>query len=167
MLFWKTKRRNPQSLPYIEATIEDIRRAVMKYEDEMPAPINRMSLRQQDGSLDLSRLQRYLGGQSEQKFYLSRETYEIFPEHERHIPHYLDTVQVAVDDYVNTTGQLPLVENSTEYEVDCYRLVRENYLREVPTIPLYVTEQELMLTHRPGATGRSSKEDSSVMILEF
>ncbi|WP_433943238.1 DUF3939 domain-containing protein [Paenibacillus sp. SN-8-1] len=167
MLFWKNKRSNAHRAA-IHVTLEDVRRAVLKYEDEMPAPINRMSLLQSDGTIDLSRLKRYLGGVSDQKFYLSRETYEIFPEEERHIPYYLDLVQVAVDDYVNETGRMPVVEGSREFEVDVHVLMNEHYLNELPTIPLYVTEQEVMLTHRPERAGMNGVQlDSSVMILEL
>ncbi|WP_346657568.1 DUF3939 domain-containing protein [Paenibacillus sp. YPG26] len=127
-----------------------------------------MSLLQSDGTIDLSRLSRYLGGVPEQKFYLSRETYEIFPEEERHIPYYLDLVQNAVDDYVNETGRMPVIGGSREYEVDVHVLMNEHYLNELPTIPLYVTEQEVMLTHRPERAGmHGGHQDSSVMILEL
>ncbi|RUT29816.1 DUF3939 domain-containing protein [Paenibacillus zeisoli] len=167
MLFWKNKR-NHTNRAAIHVTLEDVRRAVLKYEDEMPAPINRMSLLQSDGTIDLSRLSRYLGGVPEQKFYLSRETYEIFPEEERHIPYFLDLVQNAVDDYVNETGKMPVIQGSPEFEVDFKVLMNEHFLNELPTIPLYVTEQELMLTHRPERAGMNGmQQDSSVMILEL
>lgn len=167
LLFWKNKRKD-SNRAVIHVSLEDIRRAVLKYEDEMPAPINRMSLLQSDGTLDLSRLSRYLGGVSDQKFYLSRETYEIFPEEERHIPYYLDMVQNAVDDYLNETGRMPVIEGSQEFEVDVHVLMSEHYLKELPTIPLYVTEQELMLTHRPERAGiQGTSHDSSVMIVEI
>ncbi|WP_316245811.1 DUF3939 domain-containing protein [Paenibacillus tuaregi] len=167
MLFWRNKRKSSDRA-VIHASLEDIRRAVLKYEDEMPAPINRISLLQSDGTLDVSRLSRYLGGVPDQKFYLSRETYEIFPEEERHIPYYLDMVQNAVDDYLNETGKMPVVEGSPELEVDFKVLMQEHYLKEMPTIPLYVTEQELMLTHRPERAGvQGNQQDSSVTILEL
>ncbi|MNS26155.1 hypothetical protein D3C72_580720 [compost metagenome] len=69
---------------------------------------------------------------------------------------------------MNETGKMPVIEGSPEFEVDFNVLMNEHYLSELPTIPLYVTEQELMLTHRPERAGMNGvQQDSSVMILEM
>ncbi|MGG6311234.1 DUF3939 domain-containing protein [Paenibacillus macerans] len=152
MLSWFKKHRKPTRVGVpaaIQVTLEEVRRAVLRYEAEMPDGINRLSLLLPDGSLDMKRLSRYLGGITDQRFYLSRETYEIFTEQDRQIPYYLDLVQSAVDNYVEEQGKLPVVEQSPQFEVDFRLLVREHYLKEMPPFPLYVTEQEMMLTHRP------------------
>ncbi|WP_138493881.1 DUF3939 domain-containing protein [Paenibacillus pinistramenti] len=133
----------------VHVSIEEIRRAVLQFEDDMPGSVNRLALIQNDGSLDTNRLTRYLGGPSRSKFYLSRETFEIFEEAEKHIPYYLDLVQLAVDDYVNETGKLPLLEGTREGEVDYRVLMKEHYLKEFPPLPLYLTDQELMLSRHP------------------
>lgn len=150
MLF---KKKKPKTLAPIEATLDDIRKAVLRYEDEMPGSINRLTLVKADGSLDVTRLSRYLGGVSEGKFYVSRETFEIFGEEDREIPYYLDLVQVAVDDYFNHAGKLPVVVDSMNHEVDYRLLVREGYLGEIPPIKVYITGQELMVSHRPPFIG--------------
>ncbi|ANS74097.1 hypothetical protein AWM70_05500 [Paenibacillus yonginensis] len=146
MLFWKKTKKAAEP---VEVTLEQVRRAVLQYEDDTPETINRLTLVQPDGSLDTNRLARYLGGPSKHKFYLSRETFEIFEEAERHIPYYLDLVQMAVDDYVNETGKLPLVKGSMEGEVDYRALMQDHYLKELPPLPLYLTDQELMLSRHP------------------
>lgn len=146
MLFWK-KKQTPQEP--VDVSLEQVRNAVMKYEDEMPGSINRLTLVQPDGSLDTNRLTRYLGGASRNKFYLSRETFEIFEEADKHIPYYLDLVQMAVDDYMNETGKPPLVPGSNLQEVDYRLLMQDHYLKELPPLPLYLTDQEMMLSHRP------------------
>lgn len=146
MLLWK-KKEKPQM--QVDVSLEQIRIAVMKYEDDMPDSINRLNLVQSDGSLDTNRLTRYLGGISSSKFYLSRETFEIFEEPDKHIPYYLDLVQIAVDDYVNETGKLPIVPGTASQEVDYRILMQGHYLKEQPLIPLYVTNQEMLLSHRP------------------
>ncbi|MFR9709257.1 DUF3939 domain-containing protein [Paenibacillus sp. MB22_1] len=154
MLSWFKKRKPKQvkqvTVPTaIKVTLDEVRRAVLRYEADMPEGINRLSLLLPDGSLDMKRLSRYLGGMTDQRFYLSRETYEIFPEEERDIPYYLDMVQVAVDHYVEDQGKLPVLEDSRQLEVDYRLLMREHYLKEMPPFPLYVTDQEMLLTHRP------------------
>lgn len=151
MLSWFKKRKPARALvpTAIQATLDEVRRAVLRYEADMPDGINRLSLLLPDGSLDMKRLSRYLGGIAEQRFFLSRETYEIFAEDEREIPYFLDLVQAAVDNYVEEQGKLPVLDESRQLEVDCRLLIREHYLKELPPFPLYVTDQEMMLTHRP------------------
>ncbi|WP_068785924.1 DUF3939 domain-containing protein [Paenibacillus phocaensis] len=151
MLTWFKKRKPGRAMipASIQVTLEEVRRAVLRYEADMPDGINRLSLLLPDRSLDMKRLSRYLGGITDQRFYLSRETYEIFAEDEREIPYYLDLVQAAVDSYVEEQGKLPVLDESRQLEVDYRLLVREHYLKELPPFPLYVTDQEMMLTHRP------------------
>ncbi|RCX17077.1 uncharacterized protein DUF3939 [Fontibacillus phaseoli] len=153
MLFWTKNSRKRRlaagSPPAVQVTLEDVKLGVLRYEAEMPEGINRKSLLLPDGSLDLRRLSRYLGGVSEQKFYLSRETYEIFEEEDREIPYFLDLVQVAVDVYVEETGKLPVLKPDQPHQVDYRLLQREHYLKEIPPFPLYITDQEMLLSHRP------------------
>lgn len=153
MLLWmKNKRifKKPAvSLSSVQVTLDDVKQAVLKFEADMPDGINRKSLQLPDGSLELPRLSRYLGGVSDQKFYLSRETYEIFEEADREIPYFLDLVQVAVDVYVEETGKLPVLKPVPPFEVDFELLRKERYLKEIPPFPLYITDQEMLLTHRP------------------
>ncbi|RUT39720.1 DUF3939 domain-containing protein [Paenibacillus anaericanus] len=151
MLAWfKNNRKHSKvsSPSVVQVTLEEMKQAVLRYEADMPEGINRISLMLSDGSLDTSRLTRYLGGISTRKFYLSRETYEIFEEEDRQIPYYLDLVQVAVDDYMDDKGKLPIIADSPQHQVDFSLLLREHYIKVTPPFPLYVTEQELMLTHR-------------------
>ncbi|WMT39084.1 DUF3939 domain-containing protein [Paenibacillus sp. D2_2] len=121
---------------------------MLQFEADMPKGITRKSLLLPDGSLELSRLSRYLGGVSDQKFFLSKETYEIFEEVDREIPYFLDIVQVAVDDYVEERGRLPVLNNSQHNQVDVRLLRDQHYLKELPPFPLYITDQEMLLSHR-------------------
>ncbi|AIQ13224.1 DUF3939 domain-containing protein [Paenibacillus durus] len=147
MLFKKFKK---EAVPrQVTVTLPEVKQAVRQFEKDMPGKINRTVLMREDKSIDLSRLARYLGGRSEQKFYLSRETFEIFEEKDKEIPYFLDMVQSAVDNYISDTGKLPLLEESDLPEVHYHLLASQRYLKEMPPFPLYITEEELMLTHRP------------------
>ncbi|WP_334072888.1 MULTISPECIES: DUF3939 domain-containing protein [Paenibacillus] len=152
MLLWLKNLRKQRQAAHVpssvQVSLEEVKKAVLQYEAEMPDGINRKTLVLPDGSLDLKRLARYMGGSSEQKFYLSRETYEIFAEADREIPYYLDMVQVAVDHYVEQTGKLPVLGPNQPDQVDFRLLIRERYLKEIPPFPLYITDQEMLLTHR-------------------
>ncbi|MNO36526.1 hypothetical protein D3C76_265950 [compost metagenome] len=147
-MIFKRAKKNTSTVP-ITVTLPQIKQAVRQFEEDMPAPINRTALIMEDKSIDLSRLKRYLGGVPEQKFYMSRETFEIFEESDKLVPYYLDLVQSAVDNYISDTGKLPLVEDAWLPEVHYRLLASERYLKETPPFPLYITEEEMMLTHRP------------------
>ncbi len=146
MLFNRAKK-NPKS-DQLTVTMPQLRQAIRKFEEDMPAPINRTALILEDKSIDLSRLKRYLGGIPKQKFYMSRETFEIFEEEDRLVPYYLDMVQTAVDNYISDTGKLPLIEDAWLPEVHYRLLATQSYLKETPPFPLYITDEEMMLTHR-------------------
>ncbi|KGE17364.1 DUF3939 domain-containing protein [Paenibacillus wynnii] len=146
MIFKRAKKDPaPQN---VKVTLPQIKQAIRKFEEEMPSPINRTVLMLEDKSIDLNRLKRYLGGVSDQKFYMSRETFEIFAEEDKLVPYYLDMVQSAVDNYINDTGKLPLLEDAWLPEVHYRLLSTERYLKETPPFPLYITDEEMMLTHR-------------------
>ncbi|MEW4369337.1 DUF3939 domain-containing protein [Paenibacillus kandeliae] len=162
----RSKKTN-NSMPSVHVTMDELRSAVLQFERDMGDGINRTVLMQEDGTIDLSRLNRYLGGQCDQKFYLSRETFELFEEQERHIPYHLDRVQWAVDDYASETGKMPVIEDSPHFEVDCRKLYQQRYLHEIPDFRVFVTDQEMMVTHREPAILPESKaqRDKSYVLL--
>ncbi|ETT74032.1 hypothetical protein C173_10385 [Paenibacillus sp. FSL R7-277] len=146
MIFKRAKKNLQPVHPTV--TLPQIKQAVRQFEEDMPAPINRTALIQEDKSIDLNRLKRYLGGVPQQKFYMSSETFEIFEESDKLVPYYLDMVQSAVDNYISDTGKLPLLEDAWLPEVHYRLLSTERYLKETPPFPLYITDEEMMLTHR-------------------
>ncbi|UQZ37201.1 DUF3939 domain-containing protein [Paenibacillus sp. PK3_47] len=146
MIFKRAKKNTTSD--HIAVTLPQIKQAVRQFEADMPPAINRTALILEDKSIDVSRLKRYLGGVPRQKFYMSRETFEIFEESDKLVPYYLDLVQSAVDNYISDTGKLPLIEDAYLPEVHYRLLHSERYLKETPPFPLYITEEEMMLTHR-------------------
>ncbi|MCM3291593.1 DUF3939 domain-containing protein [Paenibacillus sp. MER 180] len=144
------KRNKKDSFPAVDkehVTLADVRRAVLQYEKDMPNEIKRTSLMLSDQSIDLKRLRRYLGGLSDQKFYMSQYTYEIFEEKDKHIPLYLDMVQAAVDDYLEEHDDLPVISGTRNRQVHYDLLMQRHYLKEKPPISLYLTTEQFMLTH--------------------
>ncbi|MNB99731.1 hypothetical protein D3C75_470300 [compost metagenome] len=146
MLFKRTKKQTKSD--HVTVTLPQVKQAIRKFEEDMPGPINRTALILEDKRIDMSRLKRYLGGIPERNFYMSRETYEIFEEEDKLVPYYLDLVQAAVDSYISDTGKLPLLEDTWLPEVHYRLLSTESYLKETPPFPLYITDEEMMLTHR-------------------
>ncbi|NEZ45030.1 DUF3939 domain-containing protein [Paenibacillus alvei] len=145
--FKRNKQISPSVRKRVHVTVEDVRRAVLQYEKDMPNEIKRTTLMLADHSIDLKRLRRYLGGESDQKFYMSQYTYEIFDEKDKHIPIYLDMVQAAVDDYLDEHDDLPVLSGTRNRQVHYDLLVQSHYLKEKPPISLYLTTEQFLLTH--------------------
>ena len=147
-LFWKRKKPN-QAPARIHTTLKDIENAVIQFEANLPKKVKRTILVDKDNRINSERLAPYLGGVPIENYYMSTQTYEIFSEEDRLIPHYLDIVQEAVDAYVEDHNRLPIMQDSKEGRVHYDLLMQEFYLKEKPPFPLYITDEEYMLSHNP------------------
>lgn len=133
----------------LDVTLGQVKIAILQWEKDMDDKISRTGLLNEDRLIDLTRLRRYLGGVSNQKFYMSRITFEVFEEKDMAIARYLDIVQAAVDDYMDEHANLPIISGSHNRQVHYDRLLQGHYLKERPDIPLFLTTEEFMLTHEP------------------
>lgn len=134
--------------PVISVTLDQVRKAVREYAKELPKGVTRAVLVKKDNSIDFEPLVPYLKGIPDRKFYMSKETYEIFEEHEKEIPKYLDMVQQAVDAYIRYEKMYPVVEGDPNKKISYYHLERKGYLKERPPLDFYLTEEESLITHR-------------------
>ncbi|CAM3645969.1 DUF3939 domain-containing protein [Mesobacillus zeae] len=146
----KDKKRTTEqavSWPVIEATVDDVRRAVRKFSDSLPKGVYRTILVKEDNSLDFEQLAPYLKGIPDRPYYMSRETYDIFEEKDKAIPPVIDKVQRAVDLYVKENKQYPMLPFDPLHRVNYYQLLHGHYLDEIPGIELYITNYDGLITH--------------------
>ncbi|NMD71440.1 DUF3939 domain-containing protein [Bacillus sp. DNRA2] len=130
-----------------DITKEDVVKAVRKFSDNLPDGTYRTILVNDDYSIDLSQLRRFLPRKPTQKYYMSKETYEIFEEHEAHIPPLMDKVQKAVDAYVREHKEYPIIPYDHARRVNGYLLVQEHLLDEMPSMDFYITNYDGLITH--------------------
>jgi hypothetical protein len=133
--------------PLIEATLDDVKRAVRDFAQDLPKGIKRTILVKPDNSIDFEKLAPYLKGIPNKTFYMSKETYEIFEEKDKHIPPIIDKVQKAVYLFYKEHGQYPMMPHDPLHRVNYYQLFQEHYLMEIPGIDLYLTEYNGLITH--------------------
>ncbi len=149
--FFKSKKRATKTIDdnkfKDDITKEDVVKAVRKFSDNLPQGTYRTILVNDDYSIDFSQLRRYLPRTPTQKFYLSKETYDIFEEHEKHIPPLMDKVQRAVDQYVKEHNEYPTLPYDHLRRVNTYLLVQEHLLEEVPNMEFYITNYDGLITH--------------------
>jgi hypothetical protein len=130
-----------------DITKEEVIKAVRKFSDTLPDGTYRTILVNDDYSIDFQPLLRYLPRKPKHKYYMSKETYEIFEEHEGHIPPLMDKVQKAVDQYVREHKEYPILPYDHLRRVNGYLLVQEHLLDEVPQMEFYITNYDGLISH--------------------
>ncbi|WP_160724586.1 DUF3939 domain-containing protein [Bacillus sp. USDA818B3_A] len=133
--------------PTIDVTLDHVRKAVREFSDNLPKGVFRTILVQEDNSIDFEQLAPHLGGIPNKSFYMSKETYDLFEESEKHIPSEMDIVQKAVDQYVRDKKEFPMLPFDPEHRVNYYLLLQEHYLKKAPAIQFYITDLDGLITH--------------------
>lgn len=160
-MFWSRKKRHAAKNPaetetgtelsptVVSASLDDVKRTIREFEQHLPKGINRTVLIGQDNEINFQLLLPILGGVPQEKYYMSRETFEIFPEEDKHIAVWLDVVQRAVDEYITEEKNIPVLPGDTRKKIS-YTLLQNNYyLKERPPLDFYLTDLEDMISHEP------------------
>lgn len=147
----KRGQEDSNQYPLIEVTIEEVRKAIRKFSDNLPKGVYRTILVKEDNSIDFEQLASILNGVPSKKYYMSKETYDLFEENEKQIPIEMDMVQRAVDLYVKDHKEYPMLKFDPQHRVNYYQLLQEHYLKTQPDIQFYITDLDGLVTHiKPG-----------------
>ncbi|WP_347549302.1 DUF3939 domain-containing protein [Pseudalkalibacillus hwajinpoensis] len=149
--FWNKKAKEKKidhSTTIIDATIHEVRKAVSAFAEKKREGISLKVLVQDDNQIDTTLLAPYLGGIPSEPYFMSKETFELFEKHERHIPFWIDSMQRAVDSYVRSEKETPVIEGDPYRKISFYKLEKKALLHERPPLDFYLTEQEQMVSHR-------------------
>lgn len=133
--------------PIIDVTLYDVQRAVRNYSADLPKGIDRTVLVLADNKIDLKQLAPYLKGIPSKPYYMSKETYDIFEEKDKHIPPVIDMVQKAVYLFYKANKQYPTMPYDRLHRINYYQLMQDHYINEKPSIELYLTEYNGLITH--------------------
>jgi F0F1-type ATP synthase assembly protein I len=133
--------------PIIDVTIDQVRKAVRQFSDNLPKGVYRTIIVQDDNSIDFKQLANILGGIPSKTFYMSKETYDLFEENEKNIPTEMDMIQKAVDLYVKERKEYPMLQFDPQRRVNYYQLMQDKYLKSEPKIQFYITELDGLVTH--------------------
>lgn len=141
------QEEHAQHYPIIHVTIEEVRKALRTFSEQLPKGVYRSILVKEDNEIDFTQLVKILGGIPSEKFYMSKETYDLFTEDEKVIPFEMDIVQRAVDLYVKEQKKFPVLEFDPERKINYYQLIQEHFLKLRPTIQFYLTDLDGLITH--------------------
>ncbi|MDP4087251.1 MAG: DUF3939 domain-containing protein [Bacillota bacterium] len=137
--------KNDENLPIIDVTLDDVRKAVGIFSASLPQGVYRTILVKDDNSIDFNQLSYILGGVPFRNFYMSKETYEIFEEHDKLIPREMDLVQKAVDLYVMEKKEYPILKDDPFRKVNYYQLISGHYLKDTPKVEFYISQFDGMI----------------------
>jgi hypothetical protein len=145
------QRSNPEpekkEYPIIPVTLQQVKQAVYKFSKTLPKGVHVRILIKEDHSIDFEQLAPLLHGIPNRPFYMSRETYEVFEEADKHIPKYMDAVQEAVDLYIKNEKELPIIPHDPYNKISYYLLEKKGCLATRPPMDFYLTGQENMVSH--------------------
>lgn len=133
--------------PIIDVSIDQVRKAVREFSDNLPKGVYRTIIVQDDNCIDFKQLANILGGIPSKKFYMSKETYDLFEEEDKKIPGEMDMVQKAVDLFVKERKEYPMLPFDPHRRVNYYQLSQELYLKTTPETQFYITELDGLITH--------------------
>jgi hypothetical protein len=145
MFFFKRSKKKKQ-YPSIDVTIHDVRKAVMTFSDSLPKGVFTTIIVNDDNSIDFDQLTHILQGIPTKKYYMAKETFDIFEEEDKEIAVILDKVQRSVDAFVKEMKQPPVIKYDPDFRVNYHRLMQDGYLDFRPEIPLYI-HKDGMITH--------------------
>ncbi|MBT2691916.1 DUF3939 domain-containing protein [Bacillus sp. ISL-55] len=138
----------PEGWPIIETSVEEIKNAVRIYSEQLPKGVYRTILVKEDHSIDVEQIAPILKGIPSRNFYMSKETYDIFEEDEKHLAQTIDKVQKAVDLYVMEHKEYPMLPYDPTKRVNYYQLLKAHCLDTQPEIELYITNYDGLVTHK-------------------
>lgn len=143
----KTKTNQPHNYPIIDLTVEQVRKAIRTFTDQLPKGVYRTILVKEDNEIDFNQLAHILGGLPSEKFYMSKETYDLFTENEKLIAYEVDVVQRAVDQYVKENKTFPVLPYDPLKRINYFELMQKNLLKTEPQTQFYLTDLDGMITH--------------------
>jgi hypothetical protein len=143
----KNDQQEVKQHPVIDLTIDQVRKAIREFSDNLPKGVYRTILVQEDNSIDFKQLAHILKGVPSKKFYMSKETYDLFEENEKKIPVEMDMVQKAVDQYVKEHKEYPMLNFDPHRRVNYYQLIHSHYLSAHPEVQFYITDLDGLVTH--------------------
>lgn len=155
-MFWRKKKHSAsqeaaeqRDLPAVPVSLPDVKKLIREFEQQLPQGVNRTILVGQDNEINFKLLAPLIGGVPDRKYFMSRETFEIFEEDESHIAIWLDIVQRAVDDYIADENTIPTIPGDRSRKISIPLLQNSFYLKDRPPIDFYLSDLEDMITHVP------------------
>ncbi len=144
--FVRKKSSKKVTHPIKEIPLNEIKKAIREYSNTLPNTVPLSVLIHEDNRINVELLTPFLKAIPHKPFYMSKETYEVFEENNKHLAHYLDKIQRAVDAYIAQEKKLPIIDNDPYNKVSYYKLERLGLIDQRPPLDFYLTDEENLIT---------------------
>ncbi|MRG86964.1 DUF3939 domain-containing protein [Salinibacillus xinjiangensis] len=147
---WRKNKKENQAkatYPIRSVTIDELRQAIRQYGDQLHSNVPLSVIIKDDLTLDYSLLAPFLKCIPQETYYMSKETYELFPESQKQLAMDLDLIQRAVDQYIEQTKEVPVIDGDPYEKVSYFKLEKLNLLPRRPDQAFYITDEEFLVTY--------------------
>ncbi|SER85920.1 Protein of unknown function [Gracilibacillus ureilyticus] len=141
-------RKKDISYPIRAVSSEEVKNAVRAYSKTLPSNVPLKVLINEDSTINFELLTPFLKAFPDRNYYMSKETYEIFEEEDKHLALAVDKVQKAVDQYVDLKKDLPIIDYDPYRKVSYFKLEQLNLITDRPEIDFYITGEEYLITRK-------------------
>lgn len=148
MWFFRKREKVKKEYPIKSISYEEMRDAIREYGKTLPNNVPLGVIIQDNLEVDYQLLAPFLQAIPKEKYYMSKETYEIFTEEEKHIALAIDTIQRAVDHYVDMKKELPVIDDDPYRKVSYHKLEQLQLLKERPMMDFFITDEEYLITRK-------------------
>ncbi|WP_440896221.1 DUF3939 domain-containing protein [Amphibacillus sp. Q70] len=146
---FKMIKKKPE-YPITNVSMTELKQAIQKYTDDLPAGVPLSSLINEDLTIDYQKLAPYLKSIPIQTYYMSVETYDIFDEDQKTLAQDHDNIQKAVDQYFDLTGELPVIHGDPYFKVSYHKLMKKKLIDYRPHVEFFLNKKDhLITTKRP------------------
>ncbi|WP_407271652.1 DUF3939 domain-containing protein [Radiobacillus sp. PE A8.2] len=142
----QSESHQEHSYPTKDISKQQIRKAIQEYSSRLPDKVPLSVISKDDLSIDYDLLAPILKAKPKQTYYMSKETYEVFEEHEQQLALEVDMVQKAVDNYMKQTDELPVIEADPYKKVSLHKLEKLRLIDYRPNREYYITNEEYLIT---------------------
>lgn len=143
----KNKTNNPHNYPTIDLTVDQVRNAIRTFTEQLPKGVYRTILVKENNEIDFNQLAHILGGMPSEKFYMSKETYDLFTENEKLIAYEMDIIQRAADQYEKENKTFPVIPYDPLKRINYFELIQKSLLKTEPQTQFYLTDLDGLVTH--------------------
>lgn len=140
------EQKKEEKFPIKDVSLEEVRYAIHEYSRTLPPNVPLKVIIKDDLSIDYTLLAPILKAIPKQTYYMSKETYDLFEEKDKHIAEEMDQIQRAVDNYIAQKKELPVIDHDPYRKVSFYKLEQLNLIKKRPDRDFYITDQEELVT---------------------
>lgn len=141
------KKEKTKTYPVKDISLQDVRQAIRRYMNNLPDQTPLSVLINDDLTINFHELAPYLEAIPIQTYYMSRETYDIFDENQRHLAEDLDYTQRAVDQYIELTNELPVIHGDPYLKVSYHKLMKRGLITYRPPHEFYIDPKDHLINY--------------------